>query len=132
MLGQRDYSVFGQEGLHWRTRKDIGDLRLAKCSTLYSAVFNNVHSYISWGLNFVGSPGHEIYAPRKFNTRNFCPTKISTITVYMLSVLMTARCFSCYWPGLSVKRAQYMDRSVSIGRIVSGNDIGGMYILWIT
>ena len=50
MLGQRDYSVFGQEGLHWRTRKDIGDLRLAKCSTLYSAVFNNVHSYISWGL----------------------------------------------------------------------------------
>ena len=38
-------------------------LHLAKCSTLYSAVFNNVHSYISWGLNFVGSPGHKIYAP---------------------------------------------------------------------
>ena len=39
------------------------DLRLVKCSTLYYAVFNNVHSYISWGLNFVGSPGHEFYAP---------------------------------------------------------------------
>ena len=30
-------------------RKDIEDLHLAKCGTLYSAVFkyNNVHSYIS-------------------------------------------------------------------------------------
>ena len=38
--------MFGQEGLHLRMKKDIEDLHLAKCSTLYSAVFNNVHSYI--------------------------------------------------------------------------------------
>ena len=81
-LGQRNYSVFGQEGLRWRMRKDIEDLHLAKCSTLYSTVFNNVHNCISWSLNFVGSPGHEIYAPRKFDTRKFCPTKISTIMVH--------------------------------------------------
>ena len=56
--------MFGQEGLRWRTRKDIEDLHLAKRSALYSAVFNNVHSYILWGLNFVGSPGHKIYAPQ--------------------------------------------------------------------
>ena len=37
-LGQLDYDVFGQEGLRWRMRKDIDDLCLAKCSTLYSAV----------------------------------------------------------------------------------------------
>ena len=67
--------MFDQEGLRWRMRKDIDDLHFAKCSTLYSAVFNNVHSYISWGLNFVGSPGHKIYAPRKFDTRNFAPRK---------------------------------------------------------
>ena len=30
--------MFGQEGLRERTRKDIEDLHLAKCSTLYSAV----------------------------------------------------------------------------------------------
>ena len=64
-LGQRDYSVFGQKGLCWRMRKDIENLHSANCSTLYSAVFNNVYSYISWGLNFVCSPGHKI-----------CPGKI--------------------------------------------------------
>ena len=69
-------------------KKDIEDLCLAKCSTLYSAMFNNVHSYISWGLNFMDSPGHEIYAPHKFDTQNFCPMKISTITVYC--------CFLCH------------------------------------
>ena len=55
--------MFGQEGLRWRMRKDIEDLHLAKCTTLYSAVFNKEYSYIPWGLNFMGSPGHEIYAP---------------------------------------------------------------------
>ena len=61
--------MFGQEGLRWRMQKDIEDLQLANCSTLYSAVFDSVHSYISWGSNFVGSPGHEIYAPQKFDTK---------------------------------------------------------------
>ena len=79
-MGQRDYSVFDQEGLRWRMRKNIDDLHLAKCSTLYSAVFNNVHSYILWGLNFVCSPGHKNYTPEKFDTK-ICPTKISTMTV---------------------------------------------------
>ena len=73
--------MFGQEGLRWRMRKDIEDLHLAKCSTLYSAVFNNVHNYILWRLNFVDSPGHKFYAPQKFDTQNFCPTKIFTIMV---------------------------------------------------
>ena len=53
--------MFGQDGLRWRMRKDIEDLHLAKCGTLYSAVFNNVQ--FSWGLSFMGSSGHEISAP---------------------------------------------------------------------
>ena len=82
--------MFGQEGLRWRVRKDIEDLHLEKCSTLYSAVFNNAHSYISWGLDFVGSPGHEIYAPLKFDTGNFCLTKFSTIGTSVSDAVMAA------------------------------------------
>ena len=50
---------------------------------------NNVHSYISWGLNFVGSPGHKIYAPRKFDTQNVCPMKMSTITVWGIALILS-------------------------------------------
>ena len=70
-FGQRDYSIFGQEGICRRMSKDIGDLHLANCSTLYSAVLDSVHSYNLWGLNFVGSPGTK-FMPHKNLTQNFC------------------------------------------------------------
>ena len=68
-------------------RGKIEDFHLAKCSNLYFAVFNIVHSYILCGLNFVGSPGHEIYAPQKIDTQNLCPMKISTIMVATFSCM---------------------------------------------
>ena len=30
-----------------------------------------IHSYILWGLNFVGSPAHDIFAPRNLTHENY-------------------------------------------------------------
>ena len=45
--------------------KDIEDLQLAKHGTLYSALLTMYTVKISWGLNFVGSPGSESFATQK-------------------------------------------------------------------
>ena len=88
--------MFGQEGLRWRMRKNIEDLHLAKCSTLYSAVFNNVHSYILWGLNFVCSPGHKNLTHKNLPYENFYDDGIAIIFwIGLHGVRMPFCCIIC-------------------------------------
>ena len=56
--------------------EDIEDLHLATRGTPYSAVFNNVHSYI-----FAGNPEHRNVCHTNIIHTKFCHMKISMIMV---------------------------------------------------
>ena len=76
------------------------DLHLAKCGTLYSAVFNNAHNYYSWGLNFVGSPATKFMPLENLTHGIFAPcTNISTSTVYNIIIYRVYATQLYMWAG---------------------------------